>query len=792
MEELKQISQDSDIDIKEILLGYLRYWPFIIITPLIALSLAFIYLRYTPKTYSSTATILIKDEKSGGVSELAALEDLGIGGGSLSKSVFENEIEILKSRRLLGEVVDALNLRTRYFKQGQIINSEVFGDTPFKVQILTASDSIVEFTGHYYLKGISNTEFILSKDEGVEGDIFRYGERIELKNHAVTILPNVKKAGAMVGESYEIFIGSYDSAITNLRSGIRVQQLGKSSSVLQLGLTSSNPYKSETILNTLIELYNDDAIEDRNQVSQSTARFIENRLAIITTELDSVEIGKVTFRENNNIVDIAAEGELFLQSESEVSKAQMELAIQLELLNSVEEYLQSGTSDELIPSNLGLESTNSSKAIDDYNSLVIEKKQLLQSATEQNPIVVALDEQIGNLRSTIVSNIDNARSSLRLRNREISSQRGALRNKLSKIPSITKSSRAIERQQRIKEELYLYLLQKREETAISLAITAPKAKIVDYAHTSNTPVSPKRNIIYLGAFALGFIVPVGLIYVKSLLDTKIHNRLDVEKAVTSLPILGEVPTVDSKESETITSNDRSVLAEAFRILRTNLGYFIKSKQDENNNVIFVTSTVKGEGKTFVAYNLALTLTSTGKSVLLIGADIRNPQLHRYIDKNEWTIGLSEYLYDPEVTRDTLINEVYNDKEKFDLILSGRIPPNPAELLMNGRFDTLVEDVRNEYDYVIIDTAPTLLVTDTLLISQKADMTVYVCRAEYTDKKLLQYPKELVEEGKLKNVAFAINGIKMTNFGYGSKYGYGYGYGQDKPSLGQRIKRRLGL
>lgn len=792
MEELKQNPQDSDIDLKEILFGYLRYWPFIILTPLIALSLAFIYLRYTPKTYSSAATILIKDEKSGGISELAALEDLGLGGGSLSKSVFENEIELLKSRRLLGEVVDKLNLRIRYFKQGQIINSEVFGNTPFKVQILTASDSLAEFVGHYYLKGVSNTDFALSTEEGVKGENFKYGERIELKNHAITILPYAQKTATMIGENYEIFIGSYDTAVTNLRRGIKVQQLGKSSSVLQLELTSSNTYKSEAILNTLIELYNEDAIDDRNQVSQSTARFIENRLAIITTELDSVEIGKVTFRENNNIVDIAAEGEMFLQKESEVSRAQMDVAIQLELLNNVENYLEQGGSDELIPTNLGLEAGNSSSAIQDYNALVIEKKQLLQSATDKNPVVIALDDQISDLRGTILSNLENAQASLQLRNRDIIAQRGALRSKLSRIPRISKSSRAIERQQRIKEELYLYLLQKREETAISLAITAPKAKIVDYAHTSRSPVSPKNNIIYLGALALGFILPVGLIYIKTLLDTKIHNRLDVERAVTSLPILGEVPTVDSKESETITSNDRSVLAEAFRILRTNLGYFINSKAEDTNNVIFVTSTVKGEGKTFVAYNLALTLTSTGKSVLLVGADIRNPQLHRYIDKDKWSIGLSEHLYDPEVTRETLINEVYSDKERFDIILSGRIPPNPAELLMNGRFDQLVEDVRNDYDYVIIDTAPTLLVTDTLLISQKADMTVYVCRAEYTDKKLLQYPKELVEEGKLKNVAFAINGIKITNFGYGSKYGYGYGYGQDKASLSQRIKKRLGF
>jgi capsular exopolysaccharide synthesis family protein len=333
-------------------------------------------------------------------------------------------------------------------------------------------------------------------------------------------------------------------------------------------------------------------------------------------------------------------------------------------------------------------------------------------------------------------------------------------------------------------------LQKREETAISLAVTTPKAKIVDNAYSGKNPVSPRPKIIYLAAFIVGLIIPFGIVFLKLLFDTKIHNRVDLEKEVPMLPILGEIPSVDDKDSEVIQNNDRSVLAEAFRILRTNLGYFIKSKQ--NGNVIFVTSTIQGEGKTFVAYNLAITLRSTGKSVLLIGADIRNPQIHRYIDKNEWTIGLSEYLFDSSVEVASITNRAETEGQDFDVILSGRIPPNPAELLMSDRFEKIIDEVKGQYDYVIVDTAPTLLVTDTLLISQLADTTVYVCRAEYTDKKLLEYPKELYQEGKIKNIAFVINGIKITNFGYGSKYGYGYGYGQEKPTVFTRLKRVMGL
>lgn len=450
------------------------------------------------------------------------------------------------------------------------------------------------------------------------------------------------------------------------------------------------------------------------------------------------------------------------------------------------DYLNSSDDFTLLPSNLGIENPNVAQSINQYNDLIIRRQRLLNSSTEENPVVIELSNQINQYKLNVKENLRTVTLALNLEEKDLRKQFNKINGKISQIPSIAKSSRDIERQQSIKESLYLYLLQKREETAISLAVTTPKAKIVDKSYTAKQPVSPRPKIVYLSALLIGLIIPFGIIFLKIFFDTKIHNRVDLEKEVPTLPILGEIPVVDSKDSEIIKNNDRSVLAEAFRILRTNLDYFIKKKQ--NGNVIFVTSTIKGEGKTFVAYNLAISLTSTRKSVLLIGADIRNPQIHRYIDENEWKIGLSEYLFDSSVDLNSITNKVNMDGQNFDVILSGRIPPNPAELLMSERFENIIEEVKNKYDYVIVDTAPTLLVTDTLLISQLADTTVYVSRAEYTDKKLLQYPKELYEEGKLKNIAFAINGIKLTNFGYGSKYGYGYGYGQEKPSLFTRLKR----
>lgn len=789
MIEQQRPEDQDDFNLKETLFLYIRYWPWFIITVLITLFLSYTYIRYSSYIYQSEATILIKDESSGSLSELAAFEDLGLGGGGLSKSDFENEIEIIKSKRIITSVVKDLNLQLRYFIDGNIKSSEVFMDTPLTVvfEPYLQDQDFIGVQLEFEKKSATSFTIVDLESEKVLTGVF--GKPIALDAGTIVVQPNLKTKNRD-WERLRVSIKDLETAVNRIRTDLNVQSASKNGSILKLSFNSSATDRSESIINAVINAYNEDAIADRNLVSANTAAFIDNRLNIITSELDSVETRNVDFREDNRITDIMAEGQLFLQSATQLQKEQMALDTKMGLVASMEDYLDSQNADGLLPTNLGISDNGMAGAIENYNELILQKERLLKSSTEANPAVVLLKEQIDQLKGNIKESLKTVATSLAIENRDLIKERGSIGGRIAKIPSMSKSARGILRQQEIKEALYLYLLQKREETAISLAVTTPKAKIVDWAFTQRKPVSPKPKIIYLAALVLGLLIPFGIIYIKDLLDTKIHNRLDVEKMVPNLPILGEVPTVDSKESETIMSNDRSALAEAFRILRTNLGYFMKTKTAGVGTTIFVTSTIKGEGKTFVAYNLALSLMTTGKKVLLVGADIRNPQLHRYIEKKEWTIGLSEYLSDLEVLVSTIIHPVINDEETFDLILSGRVPPNPAELLMNGRFENLVDSVVDQYDYIIVDTAPTLLVTDTLLISQKADLTVYVCRAEYTDKKLLGYPKELSKEEKLKNVALAINSIKINNFGYGSKYGYGYG--QDEKTLIQRIKNRLGF
>ncbi|MFC4633325.1 GumC family protein [Dokdonia ponticola] len=788
MKENFNTSQENT-RLKEQLKQYFQYWPWFLLSIIICISLAYLKLRYSTYNYITEATILIKDDKNASLSEIAVFEDLGLTGSSLSKSQFENEIEILRSRRLLSSVVNNLKSNIHYYKEGNIKTSELYERSPFTLEILSKyGDKNRKETGSFLVKVLSDSEFEIQQMNSEISNTYSFGEPFDVSFGTIALVAkqNIKEPGNKV--NFIVNISDAENAVNRLRNSIKIQSVSKNSSILKLSLTSPQIIRAEATINALVEAYNKDAIEDRNLVSKNTAEFIANRLNIITEELDSVESDKVDFKEKNKITDITAEGQLFLENSNEINKRQVFMATQIELLRSMVEYLRSSEPYTLLPANLGIENLTIVQAVEGYNELILRRQRLLRSSTDENPLVLEVSYQIDQLKENIEDNLDTAILSLIIEEKDLRKQQNNINGKISQIPSIAKSSRDIERQQTIKESLYLYLLQKREETAISLAVTAPKAKIVDSAYSSKNPVSPKPRIIYLSSIVLGLLIPFGIIFIKLLFDTKIHNRVDLEKEIPTLPILGEIPSIESKESDVIKDNDRSVLAEAFRILRTNLGYFIKSKQ--NGNVIFVTSTIKGEGKTFVAYNLAITLRSTGKSVLLIGADIRNPQIHRYIDKSEWTIGLSEYLFDSSVEIESITNKPEADSQDFDIILSGRIPPNPAELLMSDRFEKIIEEARSKYDYVIVDTAPTLLVTDTLLISQLADTTVYVCRAGYTDKKLLQYPKELFDEGKLKNIAFAINGIKITNFGYGSKYGYGYGYGQEKPSVLKRLKRAL--
>lgn len=766
----------AEPNLREQLNVYLHYWPWFILSIIIMLGASFLYLRYSTPIYDTRATILIKDEKNSAISELAAFQDLGLT-GSLSPSGFENEIQILKSKSITERVVRELNLNVQYFSKGKVRDSELYENVPFQVQIITPEDSLVFPSYPFAIKPVDNKRFNLKVIDTDYSHDFSFGQLIKMPIGDIVInstehLDNYLNAEDEPDEIV-VYISDIDRVVAAFRQSIQVDRIMDMSSVIQLTLNSANTAKARAILNELIRQYNQDAMEDRNMVARNTANFINGRLLIISEELDSVETGKVEFKQSNRLTDLKVEGELFLRNETEFAKRAMEVDIQLELIRNMIDYVKDANPTDLLPTNLGFESERVASTVNMYNQVVLERSRLLGSATEKNPAVVTLTDQLRDLRANVIEGLNNAKRGLEIQKSDIQKESSSIESKIGSAPSKEKVFRSISRQQEIKETLYLYLLQKREENAISLAVTTPKAKVVDYAFSSLRPISPKKNIILLAALILGLLIPFGIIYLQNLLDNKIREKNDVFAVEKNAPLIGEIPKLYKNEDELVKLHDRSILAEAFRMLRTNLQYMsINGTREGKGQVIFVTSTIKGEGKTFCSFNLALTLANAGAKVVLVGADTRNPQIHRYTESASYKNGVVEYL----IHTDTTISDYIipsNLNPNLSLMYSGTIPPNPAELWLRDRAGDLFNELAENFDYVVVDTAPTLLVTDTFLINKYADITLYVMRAGFTERRLLEFPFSNIKSGKMKNVAFVLNNVPMVKIGYGNKYGYYY-------------------
>ncbi|SHF46515.1 capsular exopolysaccharide family [Salegentibacter echinorum] len=787
--------QEEEIDLREELEKYLRFWPWFVIGVILCILAGIIYLKFSTAQYSTTASIIIKDEKSKGpASQMEAFADMGFLGGMGAESI-ENEIGILKSKTLTTQAVKALNLNITYFQEGTLKDKELYENSPFEIQILQLDEErlgerIKEESGNTFrINPASEENFNLVNTETGESFKAKYGAPVNIGFADIT----VEKTGMQLetdDNSVRVHFNPINGVVGKYRNAVQVNLTDKNSSLLELSLVDPVKEKAQDILDQLILEYNRQAIEDKNLIASNTAEFIDERLAIINQELDSVEVGKEEFKEANQLTNIEAESELFIENASEYKKRQQEVGTQLELANAMINYLKTGSNSDLLPANLGIEEAGVNDLIKEYNTLVLERNRILSGSTEKNPVVMRLSSQIEQMRANVLQSLQRMRSNFQIAQEDLDRQAAVIGSQISAVPAKERQYRGIERQQNIKEALYLFLLEKREENSLSLAVTAPKAKIVDSAYSNANPVSPKSKIILLAALILGLLIPFLIIYLKNLLNNKVRERGDLERVTKEIPIVGEIPKITKKETDLITENDRSVLSEAFRIMVTNLQYLlVNTSRKEKGIKLFVTSTVKGEGKTFLAFNLGITFANMQKKVVVVGGDLRNPQLQRYETEAREFTGVSDYLYKPSLRAEELISSS-KIHPNLDILASGNIPPNPSELLRSERMGELLSELEEIYDYIIVDTAPAMLVADTFLINKYADLTLYVTRAGYTEKRLLDFAVDAKKEGKLHDVSFVLNDVEMANFGYGNKYGYAYG--EEKKSFFKRLKDKVAI
>ena len=748
------IEKEKSINYRELIEKFTRHWKWFLLGILLAMIAAFIYLRYTPKHYMVTTSILIEDENRDGLpSDLSDFEEMVLL-GSTEKNV-ETEIGLIKSRTLMQKAVQTLGLNISYFVKGDVSENEIYkSKAPFNINFDSKDSLFLTVDILFNIKALSLTHFELKNSSGSLTGNHAFGEIIQTDFGMMSVNLNSSN-GFKKGDEIIVKIKPARAVSKQLNDDLGVELKYMNTNIIELSLKTRIKENGEDLLNEIVRQYNEKAFEDKSLIIKNTDTFINERLQYIKEDLFNADSSVQRFKTTNKLTDITSEASLALRTSSELEKVILNLNTQLKLADYVVDYLNENA-NELIPENLGLSDGAVNSNADRYNELLLERNRL-KGSKSSHPLVVNLDDQLSQLRRSISEGILNLKSSLKISLRDALNEERKMSSKITSVPRQEREYKDIQRQQQIIESLYLYLLQKREENAIALAITVPNAKVIDRAESSNIPVSPKKMMVYLVAIALGCLIPFTILYILFLLDNKVHTSKEVE-VIVKAPIIGEIPFSKSKNKMVVNQTDKGNIAESFRMLRTNINFTLSGSKNTTQTIL-VTSTLNDEGKTFISSNLAKVLALSSKKVLLIDADVRKSKFNKYIDV---TInkGLNHYLSDDTTNiADIIISHTEGD---FDVIGSGDIQSNPSELLMNGRFEDVINYGKAHYDFIIIDTAPVKMVTDTLVLSHYADLSLYVVRADVLDKRLLEIPEKLNSEKRLSNMKVVLNGVNAKN------------------------------
>ncbi|RDV16105.1 capsular biosynthesis protein [Pontibacter diazotrophicus] len=768
-------NESEPVNIKNLISKYLRYWYLFVLSIILFLGAAYLYVRYTTPLYSISSTLLVKDDKQG---PTMALNDMGM---FETTQGIEDEIIILKSKSLMERALSEMSLNATYYVEGRVKTIEVYGEE-LPLKLITSKLDSSAFGRSLTIHIKDNTTFELEDNHG--SGTYKFGQEIERPygTFTVTAPPRDSRSERTV----IVMLHDIRKLASQYNNRLIVKPYDNSGRVLELSLVDPVPEKGIDIINKVTEVYGKEIIDDKRVLASNTIDFIDDRLLYLTDELSDVEKDVESYKRQNAVTDVAAAGGLYVANQDEYSKQLADLAIQIDVLESIESYLNNEENQyELVPSSLNINDPTLNSLIGNFNQLQLERQRILRTTRPNNPIVASVDEQLENLKGNIQENIQNIRQGLSITRESLQTRASASRSGIQQVPTMERELLEINRDQAIKTNVYLYLLHKREEAAISLAATVSNSRVIDPA-TASGPVHPQTQMVYLIALLAGIAVPFAGITVKNMLNDTVEQTRDVEQA-TATPVLGELNNSGTNETLVVTQDSRSPIAEQFRLIRSNLQFATAGKE---NKVILVTSSMSGEGKTFFSVNLASSLVLTGKRVVVVGFDLRRPALTERLGLPN-NLGITNYLISDTMPVEEILQPM-PDLPGLSIVGVGPVPPNPGEFIMLPEVGELINDLKARFDYVIIDTAPVGQVADALALTPYTDSCIYMVRYNYTSKSQLAIVDDLYKSKKVKHPMIVLNDAKKENGSYGYGYGYGYGYMEEKKPSWRKKMAKMSL